>query len=52
MRGPKTEGLSIPLAPPEGQLPAAPVPAYADVCYDCGMVTLFVRVSAVQVRPA
>jgi hypothetical protein len=52
MRGPQAKGLGIPLAPPGGHKRAAPVPAYSDVCYDCGMVTLFVRVSDVKAESA
>lgn len=42
-RGHQVEGVSIVLAPAEPESPAVTAPAYSDVCRDCGMVLLFVR---------
>ena len=45
VRGPKVEGVAVPLPhASEGGNPVT-TDAYADVCYDCGMVTMFVRLS-------
>lgn len=45
VRGPQVEGVAVQLAPATEEGPGVSVPAYSDVCYDCGMVCLFVRVS-------
>jgi hypothetical protein len=44
VRGQRVEGVAVCLAPRTEEAPAVTVPAYCDVCYGCGMVTLFVRV--------
>jgi hypothetical protein len=44
LRGSRVEGVSISLVPPTEDSDAVVVPAYSDVCYDCGMVTLFARI--------
>ena len=45
MRGPQVGGVVVPLPhASEGRQPVT-TDAYADVCYDCGMVTMFVRLS-------
>lgn len=47
MRGTRIEGWTI-AVPPEGESSATTeLPPYADVCRDCGMVSLFVRVGEI-----
>ena len=36
--------MSISLVPGTEESAAVTVPAYSDICYGCGMVSLFVRV--------
>lgn len=43
MRGGQVEGVSVPLAPPTEISAPVAVPAYCDICGDCGMVMLFIR---------
>jgi hypothetical protein len=45
IRGPKVGGLAIPLPHTGEGGKTLTADAYADVCYDCGMVTMFVRLS-------
>jgi|GEM_PF-2917480 len=42
-RGHQVEGIMITLVPASGGAPAVTVPAFSDICRDCGMVMLFVR---------
>jgi len=44
MRGMQIEGVQIPLVRATEEGPAVAVPAYSDICGECGMVTLYVRV--------
>jgi len=48
VRGQAVEGMSIGLTPTTEEGPAVTVPVCSDVCYECGMVCLFVRVSQVK----
>jgi len=45
VRGTEVEGVAVTMVPPTEESAAVRVPAYCDVCYQCGMLTLFVRVS-------
>ena len=45
VRGTKVEGMAIPLGPGAQNGGAGTAPVYANVCCECGMVTLFVRIS-------
>jgi hypothetical protein len=44
-RGPKVEGLTIPVIPVTEGRSHAGANVYCDVCNECGMVTFFVRLS-------
>ena len=50
IRGPMVEGMSVSLAPATEEGPAVCVPVYSDICGDCGMVTLFVRVREAKAK--
>lgn len=45
VRGGQVDGISILLVPGTEESEAVTVPAYSDVCHDCGLVSLYVRVS-------
>ena len=42
-RGGEVEGVAVHLVPPTEMSMAITVPAYSDICNDCGLVMLFVR---------
>jgi hypothetical protein len=44
------EGLAIALVPATEVTPPVEVPAYSDICYDCGLVCLYVRVGHAEKR--
>jgi hypothetical protein len=44
VRGREVEGLSICLVPATEESPEVTLPAYSDICYECGLVSLFVRI--------
>jgi predicted RNA-binding Zn-ribbon protein involved in translation (DUF1610 family) len=44
VRGEQVEGVSVSVSPTSEAGPGASMPAYSDVCHDCGMVMLYVRV--------
>ena len=48
VRGTEVQGVAVTVVPPTEESAAVTVPAYWDVCYGCGMLTLFVRVSEAQ----
>jgi hypothetical protein len=48
VRGSEVQGVTVTMAPATEDSAAVRVPAYCDVCYECGMLTLFVRVSEGQ----
>jgi hypothetical protein len=43
VRGGPVQGVRIALTPPTELSEAVTAPAYADVCAECGMVTLYTR---------
>jgi hypothetical protein len=43
-RGREVEGVLVKLASPAEDSEEVAVPAYSDVCGECGLVTLFVRI--------
>jgi hypothetical protein len=47
MRGTRIEGWTIAVSPEGDSSTAAHLPPYADVCRDCGLVCLFVRVAEI-----
>lgn len=51
-RGTQVEGIAVCLVPPTEESEAVTVPVYSDVCYQCGMVTLFARVGSTAGRHA
>jgi hypothetical protein len=47
-RGEEAQGVRIRMNSVRAGEPGADAPAYADICGDCGMVTLYVRVRDVE----
>ena len=45
MRGNELEGVQVPLVQATEEGPAVTVPAYSDICGECGLVSLYVRVA-------
>ena len=52
IRGWKVESITIPAMVTADGAVAAGLTPYADICADCGMVCLFVRVGEIQIGPA
>ena len=46
MRGQEAKGISVSLVPQTEEGPAVALPAYSDICCECGMVTFFVRIGS------
>ena len=44
MRGTKVEGVRVSLVRETEDSPAVSVPAFSDICGECGLVSLYVRV--------
>jgi len=44
-RGRVVEGVRVKLVPPTELSEEVSVPAYSDVCGECGLVTMFVRIA-------
>ena len=44
VRGSEVQGIGVTVTPQTEVSSAVTLPAYSDICYDCGLVSLFVRV--------
>ena len=52
VRGSEVQGISVTVTPQTEVSSAVTVPAYSDICYDCGLVSLFVRVGEFNQKTA
>ncbi len=48
MRGTKVDGVTVSLVRDTEDSPAVKVPAFSDICGECGLVSLYVRVGEGQ----
>jgi hypothetical protein len=51
VRGSQVDGIGVPLAPATEMSAPVYVPAYSDVCSDCGFVMLYVRIGDFEQSP-